>query len=431
MFYVEGGNLVCLVDSLDNKLGMMVMILLQYFNAILIMLNLNHQGISSRQQDYSGMNPDRSISMMSADTSVFGTLPSELDRYYHYINLAARAIYRNEFDQAAVYYDTAFMHKTHPFYVDLANFVRVNYKCGRWEKNDSAIYRLMVEKHIDTISLYLHIPKMWFSANNQKLIRKLCNRSKPLQKASLQVEETLRKFWEADQGVREYDKIPMMSREEIQAMYQRRDSIDSIQVLSFIGMVHTFGFPDEEMLGVDYHDSLSWNSVLRVLLLHFLQAQDPAGRLELIGIILDAVHSGAWSSSLAASLLDYVNIRTGESLGMGQNFMYTSVYLVMGELYRPFVFYTDSLMQMTNLNRMAVGLDSFHIAQKQAVCQYLASEKQPDKRDMVIMLPWAAYDELPPGLVRQSAKDANVDMASYKINTSKILEACRCEEKKW
>ncbi len=409
----------------------MVIIFLHYCNAMLLMLNLDFGGIQGYQQVHAGVNQDRNLSMAPGDTSVFGALPVELDRYYHYINLAARAIYQNEFDQAAACYDTAFMHKAHPFYVDLANFVRVNYKCGRQEKNDSAIYRMMVEKHVDSTSLYLHIPKMWFSANNLKQIRKLSNHSKLMQKVSLQVEQALRKIWEADQGVREYDKIPMMSREEIQAMYQRRDSIDSVQVLSFKTLIRTYGFPDEEMLGVDYHDSLSWNSVLRVLFLHFLQREDPSGRLELINIILNAVNIGDWNSSLAASLLDYVNIRTGESLGMGQNFMYTSVYLVMGELYRPFVFYTDSLMQITNLNRTAIGLDSFHIAQKQAVCQYLGSEKQLDRKDMVIMLPWAAYDELPPGLVRQSAKDANADLASYKINTTRILDACRCEEKKW
>lgn len=406
------------------------MIVVYYYTILLQMLIQHHQESTIYQRGDSEFSIVHCTSVCPGDTSVFGTLPHELDQYYRYINKAARAIYVNQFDQASAYYDTAFMHKSHPFYVDLANYVRVNYKCGQQTKNDSTIYRLIVEKHIDSTSLYLHVPKQWFDADNRKLIQKLSRKIKAKTDVRSKIEKPLRDIWESDQGVREYDKIPAMSREEIKAMYLRRDSVDSVNVILFTSLIRTYGFPDEEMLGVDYHDSLSWNSVLRVLLLHFLQNQDASGRREIIGIILDAMHNGKWSSSLAASLLDYLNIHTGESLGMGQHFMYTSVNLVMGELYRPFVFYTDSLMKITNLNRVAIGLDSFHIAQRQAVCQYLGSKQQADK-DMVIMLPWAAYDELPPGLVKQSAKEANVDVTTYKINTAKILEACKCEEKKY
>lgn len=403
---------------------------LYYCNILLRMLMLHHPEYTTYKQVDPGVIQGENMTTFSRDTSVFGVLPHELYAYYHYINLATRAIYVNQFDQASAYYDTAFMHKTHPFYVDLANYVRVNYKCGQQTKNDSAIYRLIVGKHIDSTSLYLHIPKHWFDADNRKLIHKLSRKTNTKTDIRSKIENPLRDVWASDQGVREYDKIPAMSRAEIKAMYLRRDSVDSVNVVLFTSLIRTYGFPDEEMLGVDYHDSLSWNSVLRVLMLHFLQNQDADDRREIIGMILDAMHEGKWSSSLAASLLDYLNIHTGESLGMGQHFMYTSVNLVMGELYRPFVFYTDSLMQITNLNRVAIGLDSFHIAQRQAVCQYLGSKQQADK-DMVIMLPWAAYDELPPGLVKQSAKEANVDVTTYKINTAKILGECKCEEKTW
>ena len=149
-----------------------------------------------------------SIVSVVQDSSDFGTMPPELGQYYHYINLAARAIYRNDFAEASVLYDTAFLHKTNPFYVDLANYVRVNYKCGQQTKNDSAIYRLIVGKHIDSTSLYLHIPKHWFDADNRKLIHKLSRKTNTKTDIRSKIENPLRDIWASDQGVREYDKIP-------------------------------------------------------------------------------------------------------------------------------------------------------------------------------------------------------------------------------
>ena len=374
--------------------------------------------------------PETGVQQVPAisDTSVFGRLPSELGKYYQYINLASRAIYRNDFELASALYDTAFMHKEYPFYVDLANYIRVNTQCKRWDKNETALYRMIKEKHIDTISLFTHLPVWIFDEENLKTIRKAARQGSTSKPYSSKVGKHLREVWVSDQEVREYDKIPSKSREEIKALYVRRDSVDSINVIRFKSLVHTYGFPDEETLGADYHDSLSWNTVLQVLLLHFLQREDAAKRLELVSIIRDAVRDGKWNTSLAASLLDRLNIITGEPMRPGQNFMYTSVYLVLDELYRPFVFYSDSLMRVTNLNRIAIGLDSFHVVQRQAVCQYLGS-KGHKKGDIIVMQPWAEYIQSPPGLVKRSAEEANVDATSFKINTQKILDECRCEEK--
>lgn len=408
----------------------MNMILFQFWSILLMNLNGYIQVSPTNTQDYSRLNREESNIMLMGDTSVFGALPQELHQYYHYINLAARAIYRNDFAEASILYDTAFLHKMNPFYVDLANYVRVNHKCGKPEKNDLAIRQILVDKHVDTARLFLHLPKRLFSKSNLALIKDLSRKARSAPSVHAKMDKALREIWSNDQGVRAYDRIPDMSREEVLAMYARRDSVDSVQVILFKHLVQTYGFPDEQRIGVDYDDSLSWNSALYVLLLHFMSAESVSGRMELIGIIRDAMHEGQWNSSLAAPLLDRLNIQTGQSMGMGLNFMYTSVYLVMDKLYRPFVFYTDSLMQVANLNRQAIGLDSFHIAQRQAVCQYMAS-LQYDKTDMVIMLPWAAYDELPPGLVKQAAKEANVDAESYRINTDKIMGECKCEEKRF
>ena len=45
------------------------------------------------------------------------------------------------------------------------------------------------------------------------------------------------------------------------------------------------------------------------------------------------------------------------------------------------------------------------------------------------MVKYAQIDELPAGLVKMSCDEANIDYHSYKINTTKIMDKCRCEEK--
>ena len=47
----------------------------------------------------------------STNASIADTMPVDLAAYYKYTNLAARAIYDNQFEQASTLYDTAFMHK--------------------------------------------------------------------------------------------------------------------------------------------------------------------------------------------------------------------------------------------------------------------------------------------------------------------------------
>ena len=180
-------------------------------------------------------------------------------------------------------------------------------------------------------------------------------------------------------------------------------------------------------MGVFYDADHQWNEVVYILLRHFIQGEDEEIINKVQRIIESAFYAGDLHPSIYATLMELIGNQPDDPRP-GYNFMKTTINLVMGEIYRPFVFYTDSLMQAVNTNRIAIGLDSFHIVQKQVVCQYLGMQELGEKK-FIKMVQYAQIDELPPGLVKMSCEAANIDYHSYKINTPKIMDKCRCEEK--
>ena len=98
-------------------------------------------------------------------------LDPKLANYFKSVNLAARAIYDNDFARASAHYEEAFRHKTYPFYADLKNAVIVNSKCGFFEKNNALLKILLDQKRIDTTQLFLELPPRLFDANNRAFIR--------------------------------------------------------------------------------------------------------------------------------------------------------------------------------------------------------------------------------------------------------------------
>ncbi len=363
----------------------------------------------------------------SADTPTLDSIPVGLATYYKYTNLAARAIYDNNFSTASVHYDSAFIYKQYPFYEDLKKYILVNYKSGLFDKNEQAIYHLIHHKKIDTAQLFTALPKRVFDGKNLKLINKLVkerNKAKPTEST---LSKSLKEIYNSDQSVRDYEQFKEKSIEARNAIYASKDSVDAINFTRFEKLYAQYGFPHEESVGVFLDGQHQWVNVISVLLLHFIKSKDEETAGKMSAMIKAALYSGELHTSICCSLLDDNNVRSTESTNE-YYLLSTTVYLVMGEVYRPFVFYTDSLMEEVNTNRIAMGLDSFHITQKQVVCQFVGA-KNNDMMNFIKMVPYASIVDLPPGLVKMSCEEANVDMASYKINTTKILDKCHCEEK--
>lgn len=364
-------------------------------------------------------------STLDSTTTKHPLLPAELATYYKYTNLAARAIFDNKFDRASAYYDSAFVYKKYPFFEDLRQYILVNYKSGLFDKNEQALFHLIHHKKIDTAQLFTALPKRVFDEKNLKLINKFYKDRNKAKASESSLAKSLKEIYVIDQAVRDYDQIQQKSPEARNAIFASRDSVDAVNFIRFEKLCAQYGFPDEESVGVFFDGQRRWDSVISVLLLHFINDEEIFEKVA--AMIKDALHSGKLHTMICLSLLDDNNFRSAEYTNE-YYFLSTTVYLVMGEVYRPFVFYTDSLMEAVNTNRVAMGLDSFHITQKQVVCQFVGT-KNNDTMNFMKMVPYASIVDLPPGLVKMSCEEANIDYHSYKINTTKILDKCRCEEK--
>ena len=396
-----------------------------------IMLNIQRNGLQESNFFITPFDESKTGNSLlpgySTNASIADTMPLDLAAYYKYTNLAARAIYDNQFEQASTLYDTAFMHKTNPFFEDLKNYILLNAKCGLPQKNDEPLHWLMINKQVDTARLFNQLPKRLFSKENLATINKITKAQKKSKMAETMFYKSLRDMFTIDQEIRDYEGISQKDYETRKAIYARRDSVDKENFAWFEKLYEQYGFPGEERMGVFYEEDHQWSEVVYILLRHFIQVEDVEIMDKVDWIMQKAFYAGELHPSIYATLMELIGNQP-DAPRPGYNFMKTAINLVMGEIYRPFVFYTDSLMQEVNTNRISIGLDSFHIAQKQVVCQYLGMQELGDKK-FIKMVQYAQIDELPPGLVKMSCEAANVDYHSYKINTAKIMDKCRCEEK--
>lgn len=383
-----------------------------------------HARNTSQPLRETGSNP---LTAKGCDNTTADPIPVELAMYYKYTNLAARAIFDNNFGAASVHYDSAFIYKQYPFYEDLKKYILVNFKSGLFDKNGQALYHLIHHKKIDTAQLFAALPKRVFDDKNLKLINQLVKQRSKGKASESALAMTLKDIYGIDQSVRDYNLFMEKSIESRNAIYASRDSVDAANFIKFEKLYAQYGFPDEESVGVFFDSERQWANVISILLLHFTKTKDAETAEKVMAIIKAALNSGKLHTSICASLLEE-NEMGAKDLKNEYYFLSTTIHLVMGDVYRPFVFYTDSLMNTVNTNRIAIGLDSFHIMQKQVVCQFIGA-KSNAPMNIIPMAPYASINDLPPGLVKMSCDEANIDYHSYKINTAKIMDKCHCEEK--
>lgn len=351
----------------------------------------------------------------------FDPISGDLLNYYKFTNLASRAIYDNEFATASTLYDSAFVYKKNPFYVDLANYILVNHKSGWYEKNDAAIHQLITVKKIDTAQLFVKLPKRVFSENNLSSINAFVTKVNKTKLRETPYQLALREMFAEDQAARDFENAEKIDH----SFYDRIDGVVEANFTRFEKLLATYGFPVEETVGVFFDAEHEWASIINTLLRNFISTKNKGRTSRVSEIIQQALFKGELHPSLGATLLDVIH---GNPAVSRETFLNTTIYMVLGEPFRPFIFYSDSLMQKVNANRVNLGLDSFHITQKQVACQFFGAQTLGDT-NVITMVQYAQLEELPSGWVRQAAKEANVNLSDYKINMAKILDKCGCQEK--
>jgi len=345
-------------------------------------------------------------------------------KYFKFVNLASREIYHNEFSLASTYYDSAFACKKSPFFVDIKNYMLVNLKNSQFQKNEPYLKMLMVEKRMDTSVLFAELPRRVFNDVNLKLIYKLQNRYHINKKSMSKIQQDIHDMFVTDQKARDYQPFDMKDKEINKRVYHIRDSIDIDNARRFIQLCIESGFPSEEKTGILYDKDLQWTNVINFLLWHFMLSD--LIREEIIVLIEAEFVRGNIHPSVYASLCEIYN-QNAKVARPNFNFMNTTVFLVDNAAYRPFVYYSDSLMKLVNTNRASIGLDSFHISQKQVICGY--KFKVPEGYRMIKMANYPKIEDYPYGFAKMVFEHEKQDMSKYMINTEKILLEAQCEEK--
>ena len=360
-----------------------------------------------------------------------------LNRYFRHVNLANRAVYNNQFTAASAQYDSAFLQKPIPFFTELKNAILVNGKMGKFRENDDLLRKLMLEKQIDTMQLFSMIPQYMLDTKNRSLVRDWQKKVLGLQQKPNPWTNELRLMFDYNQEMLyAFDTLmliddPAERRAFSTLLNNRKDSADQAQIVRFVQLYKQHGFPTEEKTGVFFAPESEWSGVLLLLFQNFVHFKNIKQRTSLFRIFDEALYDGHFHPSLYATLMDYANEQRDRKLvgpDKANNFMNVTIHTVNGKVCRPFVHYSNELMQDVNTNRVAIGLDSFHVSHRQAVCGQYYPQKMLGKK----MIPMCAYPQihqLPAGFVQYALDKEGLSMAMFEINIGKILQECQCEPK--
>ncbi|MEI7587757.1 hypothetical protein [Runella sp.] len=362
-------------------------------------------------------------------TGEYSKLDPNLSIYFKFVNLAARDIYNNDFITAACDYEEAFKHKANPFYVDVRNAIIANIKNGSPAKNLPLLKILMVYKHLDTAYLFLDLPKRIFDRNCLDYIFQLQTNKSSKNNISGKLAAGIRHIYVLGQEtMNAYNTGSGRSSFTQDSLKKAIANVHEQNAVEFIRLCNQYGFPSEERVGVYYDKELPWADVLYNLWTFFIHTDQKEKLFELLE---KARRAGDLHPSQYASLLD-LEFQNSRGLRKECNFMNTTVVLSGGKLYRPFVYYSDSLMRNVNTNRVSIGLDSFHVVQKQVACVQLYEKYHADEmkgKKIVRMAQYASIEALDIGFVKWAFDKDKQDITKYELNVKKILDEGNCAEK--
>lgn len=325
-------------------------------------------------------------------------LPETLQEYYTNINLARRAVYSNDFIQAAHYYNQAFQFKEIPFFGDLKNAMIINHKIGAFEANNTLIRIILLKTELHELTNNSIIPKRILHQENFDYLSDIKGHQ-----PSFKRNKKLRS---------ELEKIPSLIWEE---EYDKA-------AIQFIALHQEFGFPTEEKIGIiSNNGKWAWNTLNRIM--RGILKSDFAE--EILSISESEFYNGNIPAGEMGSMYQIFNSESG-NYDMGKA-LYNSTYELSGpRVFQPFIYYSDSMMNVVNGRRLAIGLDSFHISQRQFICQNFCCHKP---NEMITMGNHHHVSDSPYGFVKSAFEKEGIDLSSYLIDIEKIAKDCDCEKK--
>ena len=209
--------------------------------------------------------------------------------------------------------------------------------------------------------------------------------------------------------------------------YNYRDSMDEINAALFLNMIASIGFPSEKKTGY-FQYFLDKNvpvpstqeHIISVLCLHFLSTKY---QKEVVKQLNKSLIDGDIHPSTYASCMDYVwqNQTVKDS---SLNYMNSTVNIVNDKYYTPFVYYSDSLMALVNMNRTRIGLDSFQISQKQIICNLICLDSCSN--NCVSIYNYVKLNNHNLGFIKAAFEKEKANLNDYEIKLDKIKTECPC-----
>lgn len=340
--------------------------------------------------------------------------------YYAQVNQANQNIYLNDFAGAKTNLENAFKENRQPYYHDIYKLIYCNSKLEIVDENLYLIKKLIHEKNVNPKLLKYQLNGLLTPLEIDSL------NSYEYQEINSSLKKTLLELYDYDQSIRDYSECREIEDSKLQRKcfdrkFAFRDSIDAINAISFLKILNQYGIPSEDDLGVYLRgSSFRYNTLFFILGIHFLQTDS---KEKIIELYKKGLEEGKFHPELYASVYDFM--LDNAKVSPGRKFLSTTVNIVDKKWYKPFIYYTESNMDSINRNRNRIGLDSFHIFQKQVVSDLIC--KKGGKIIPIISYP--RYSEYPAGIVELAFKKENMDLKPYEIGIDSISIECNCQNR--
>lgn len=348
---------------------------------------------------------------------------SSSDNYYLFVNQGDRNLYYANFTEAKRHLYLAFEINNNPYYHDIYKMILCNSKIKNGQDNLKWLEKLVEDKNIHPKLIKFQL-KGLLSESDIKYL----DTTTYVERRSV-VKSELLKLMEIDQKIRDYSKCdsvadPQLKRKCLQNLFTIRDSVDEINALKFINLINTYGIPSENEIGVylkGTDKTESFNNLFYIFGIHFLQT---SLKNKIYDIFCRGLQEGKFHPELFGAIYDFKQDNE-EAFNFGKKMLNTTIVKTDGKLYKPFIHYTTANLDSINNNRIKIGLDSFHIVQRQILSD-LICQKQGN---IIPMHSFPQFVDYPYSFVKAAFEKENMDLKAYELKTEKISNECKCIEK--
>jgi hypothetical protein len=307
--------------------------------------------------------------LLFIDVSSLNGVPEAIRKYNYYVNMAELSIVESQYEQAVLYYDSAFMKKDYAFAVD---------------KYNAAICHIYLKQYAHAYSFFQEILQKGYAVENLKSKaqfkgffesswgQKLINYSDDIEfTLNSEVRSILDSLLFMDQLFRK-------NREFGNPYDFFEDTINRIDDSNRIvlkNIIDEYGFPGEEIIGLS--DTSLTRQPYQIILLHFQQISSARRRGEFRNVIpwiQNAYNNGRMPAHEAAFLLEASGMDYGNSFSSLVKYRYVGPdpYCVESDIVTketPWGFFNLTEEERNEINsvRSEFGLESVEDLRKKLV----------------------------------------------------------------